>query len=132
MNLRSLGARTGRVGRTVALVGVLAGASVAGIATPALAASSGQWCNTVGMWVNYTISSTNTTIEPHDTPIAYAGIARYTGSGITYYFGPGVQNLPIEHHKSSISASNGTSAGNLFKMQGVRFTLPPSPSYRCR
>jgi len=45
MKLRSLGTRAGR---TPAVVGV----SVVGISSRA-PANSGQWCNTVGVWVHW-------------------------------------------------------------------------------
>ena len=129
MNLRSLDTRTGRVGRMLAALGVLVGASVVGISTSAQA-NSGKWCNNVGMWVNWSAGKTFTTIEPHEMFTAYAGIARDTGSGVVYYYGPGVSNLPNEHHKSTVTASNGTWVGNYFKTSGVRFVLP-SAAYTC-
>jgi len=129
MSLRSLGSRAGRTGRTLVVVGALVGASIVGISSPAMAAS-GQWCNTVGMWVTYSTSKTKTTIEPHEMFTAYAGIARYTGSGVVYYYGPGVENLPNEHKKSTVSASNGTFSGNYFKTSGVRFKIP-DPANEC-
>jgi hypothetical protein len=129
MFVRSVRARTGRAGRTLAVVGVLVGVSVVGLSTPALA-NSGKWCNNVGMWVNWSASKTSTKIEPHEMSVANAGIGRYTGSGVVYYYGPGVTNLPNEHHTSYISATNGTYVGNYFRVNGVRYTLP-DPNFTC-
>jgi len=112
-----------RFGGILAAAGI-AGTCFVGLAGPAQA-NSGQWCSDV-WWVTWSASHTFTKIEPHMATTTYPGIGRYTGSGVVYYYGPGVTNTLISHKTSTVSASNGSWVGNYFKHQGIRFVLPSS------
>lgn len=103
---------------TLGTVGVLS----AGLASPAQAARSGTWESDV-WYVHWWADTTYTQIEPHMFDTAYAAIARYTGSGPTYYYGPGVRNSAVSHNTSYVSATNGTFIGNYFRHQGIHFQV---------
>jgi hypothetical protein len=101
-------------------VGTVAAIS-ASLVNPAQA-RSGTWLSDV-WYVHWSASSTYTRVEPHMFTTAYAAISRYTGSGPTYYYGPGVQNSAISHKTSYVYASNGYFIGNYFRHQGTNFRI---------
>jgi hypothetical protein len=60
--------------------------------------------------------SNYTRIEPRGgTQTARAVIARYTQSGLRYYYGASVNNNTVTRKQSYVSATNGTNAGNYYQ-----------------
>lgn len=110
-----------RLFRKSLAVGSLCAAAVL-LAAPSAQAACGQMdlgrSPDTWVWLNWSYGSTYTRVEPHcgAGTLMYAAIARYTGSGITYYLGPGKTN-PCSYgdNRSYVSASNGTNAGNYYR-----------------
>lgn len=57
-----------------------------------------------------------TRVEPRGgTQTTRAVLARYTQSGLQYYYGAAVNNDTTTRHQSYVSATNGTNAGNYYQ-----------------
>ena len=107
--------------KTLAVVGAVGALSV-GVANPAHAERSGTWSSDV-WYVHWSAAPTYTYIEPHMFDTAYAVVARYTGSGVTYSYGHGARNNAVTHNTDYVYNSTGTYIGNYFSHQGSLFQL---------